>query len=107
MQPLKKQITAFGLLLLVTLPLVLSVCFFVKQNILQNQRNQRFETEELQTFTVSSENISWEKAGVEDSGGGVCFLSSLVFGSIGFAEANLMAQQFEWRGVVVEEESVC
>lgn len=62
MQPLKKQITALGLLLLVALPLLLSVCIFVKQSLLQNQRKQRFETEELQTVTVSSKKINWVKA---------------------------------------------
>lgn len=62
MQPLKKQITALGLLLLVALPLLLSVCVFVKQSLLQNQRKQRFETEALQTITVSSEKINWVKA---------------------------------------------
>lgn len=65
MQLLKKQTTALGLLLLVALPLLLSVCIFVKQNILQSQRKQRFETELLQTITVSSENINWEKPGKE------------------------------------------
>lgn len=65
MVPLKKQTTALGLLLLVALPLLLSVFIFLKQNILQNQRKQRFETEQLQTITVSSENINWEKPGKE------------------------------------------
>ncbi|MEP7237344.1 MAG: hypothetical protein ABI685_05755 [Ferruginibacter sp.] len=50
-----------GLLLLVALPLVISVCIFFKQTTLQNQRKQRFETEELQTITVSSEKINWIK----------------------------------------------
>ena len=62
MQPLKKQITTLGLLLLVALPLLLSVCIFLKQNILQNQRKQRFETEALQTITVASEKLNWVKA---------------------------------------------
>lgn len=61
MQSLKKQIIALGLLLLVALPLVVSVCIFLKQTVLQNQRKQRFETEELQTITVSSEKVNWVK----------------------------------------------
>ena len=62
MQPAKKQITALGLLLLVALPLLLSVCIYLKQNILQNQRKQRFETEQLQTITVSCEKVIWVQA---------------------------------------------
>ena len=62
MQPNKKQITALGLLLLVALPLLLSVCIYLKQTILQNQRKQRFETEQLQTITVLCEKTVWVKA---------------------------------------------
>ena len=62
MQPAKKQITALGLLLLVALPLLLSVCIYLKQTILQNQRKQRFETEQLQTITVLCEKTVWVKA---------------------------------------------
>jgi hypothetical protein len=59
MLTVKKQLTAFGLLLLVALPLVLSVCMFVNQKMLQFQRQQRFETEQLQTVVIACEKLSW------------------------------------------------
>ncbi len=59
---LKKQTTALGLLLLVTLPLFLSVGIFIKQKTLQHNRTQRFDTEVLQTISISSEKIIWVKA---------------------------------------------
>ena len=60
-----KKISAFGLLLLVAIPLFFSVGILVKQKILHYQRNQKFDKEILQTITVSSENIYWVKPGKE------------------------------------------
>jgi hypothetical protein len=58
----KKQLTAFGLLLLVALPLVLSVCMFINQKMLQHQRQERFETEQVQTIVIAAEKLTWVKA---------------------------------------------
>jgi len=65
MLTVRKQPAAFGLLLLVALPLILSVGLFIKQKVLQFQREQRFETELSQTVIVSAENISWIEEGKE------------------------------------------
>jgi hypothetical protein len=59
MLTVKKQLTAFGLLLLVALPLVLSVCMFVAQKTLQSQRQNRFTTEQIQTVVISAEKFAW------------------------------------------------
>ena len=61
----QKKITAFGLLLLVAIPLFFSVGILVKQKIIQYQRSERLETELLQTITISSEKINWVKPGKE------------------------------------------
>ena len=61
----KKQITALGLLFLVTMPLFISVGLFIKQKVIQLQRRQRFETELVQTITIPSEKIYWVKQGKE------------------------------------------
>jgi hypothetical protein len=58
MQTVKKQLTSFALLLLVALPLIFSVCLFVSQKIVQSQREERFETEQLQTVVIAAEKIS-------------------------------------------------
>lgn len=65
MQAKKKQITALGLLLLAALPLILSVGIFIKQKIVHYQRRERFETEQVQTITVSAEKIYWINHGKE------------------------------------------
>ncbi len=57
----KKQIAAFVLLLLVAMPLVLLSVLFLKQKIVHYQREQRFETEHLQTVIISAQNPSWVK----------------------------------------------
>lgn len=59
MLTVKKQLTAFGLLLLVALPFVLSVCLFVAQKTLQSQRQNRFTTEQIQMVVISAEKFSW------------------------------------------------
>jgi len=65
MLTVKKQLAAFGLLLLVALPLFFSVGIFVKQQLLQQQRRQRFETEPLETVTLKATSVDWVKAGKE------------------------------------------
>jgi hypothetical protein len=47
------------MLLLVALPLVLSVCMFVNQRMLQYNRNERFKTEQLQTVVIAAERFAW------------------------------------------------
>ena len=60
-----KKISAFGLLLLVAIPLIFSLTVLVKQKVLHYQRNKKFDKEILQTITVSRENIYWVKPGKE------------------------------------------
>lgn len=61
----KKQTTAFALLMLTALPLFFAAGVFIKQTILQQQRRERFETESLQTIRLSATEIVWVKAGKE------------------------------------------
>lgn len=61
----KKQITTVILLLLIAVPLLLPVVIAVKQNVLQRQRKDRFESEFLQTINISAEKILWIKPGKE------------------------------------------
>lgn len=65
MNRIQKKLTALGLLLLVVLPFFISVSFFIKQKLIHHQRIQRFETEFLQTVTVSAKNLLWIKSGKE------------------------------------------
>lgn len=57
-----KNITALGLLLLLAIPLIFSITLVIKQKVLQYQRGERFETEELQTIKISPEKLYWIKA---------------------------------------------
>lgn len=59
MLTVKKQLTALGMLLLVAAPLVFSAVIFLKQQLLQSEREKRFETELLETVTLKPENIKW------------------------------------------------
>ena len=65
MLTVKKQFTAFAMLLLVVLPLFLSVGIFIKQQLVQQQRTQRFKTELLKTFTIKAEKVDWVEVGKE------------------------------------------
>lgn len=60
-----KKITAWGLLLLVAIPIFFSVSILVKQKILHYQRDKKFDKEILHTVVVSAENIYWVKPGKE------------------------------------------
>ena len=53
------------MLLLVALPLFLSVGIFIKQQLVQQQRTQRFKTELLETFTIKAEKVDWVEVGKE------------------------------------------
>ena len=57
----QKQLTAFGLLLLLAIPLFFTVGIIVKQKIIQQQQQERLESESLQTITISTENLHWIK----------------------------------------------
>ena len=65
MLTVKKQFTAFAMLLLVALPVFLSVGIFIKQQLVQHQRKERFKTELLETFTIKAEKVDWVKVGKE------------------------------------------
>lgn len=65
MLTVKKQFTAFVMLLLVALPVFLSVGFYIKQKLVQQQRTQRFKTELLKTVTVKADKINWIEVGRE------------------------------------------
>lgn len=65
MASFKKQTTAIALMLLTALPVFISVNMFVRQSIIQEQREERFNQEKLQTITISSAEIIWLKAGKE------------------------------------------
>ena len=73
MLTVKKQFTAFAMLLLVALPLFLSVGIFIKQQLVQQQRTQRFKTELLETFTIKAEKVDWVEVGKEIRVGGKLF----------------------------------
>ena len=65
MLTVKKQLTAFVMLLLVALPLFLSVSFYIKQQLVQHQREQRFKTEFVETVTVKAGKVAWIEVGKE------------------------------------------
>lgn len=73
MRPAKKQIMTLILLLLTAFPLFLSVGLVIKQKIIQFHREERFESEFLQTITVSAEKIFWIKPGKEILANGKLF----------------------------------
>ena len=57
-----KKVTAWGLMLLMAFPLFLSIGMFIHQNIIQGQREQRLNSENLQTINISAEKLVWVKA---------------------------------------------
>ncbi len=65
MLTVKKQFTAFAMLLLVALPVFLSVGLYIKQQLVQHERTQRFKTELLETFTIKAEKVDWIEVGKE------------------------------------------
>lgn len=65
MLTVKKQLTAFGLLLMVALPLFFTLGIFIQQQLVQQQREERFKTELLEVVAVKVENVNWIKLGKE------------------------------------------
>ncbi|MFM6926174.1 MAG: hypothetical protein ACKOU7_11780 [Ferruginibacter sp.] len=61
----KKQLVAFGLLLLVALPLFFTLGIYISQQLVQYQREERFKTELLEVVTVKTNEVSWVKLGKE------------------------------------------
>jgi hypothetical protein len=61
MSQARKHIAVLGLLLLMATPIFYSVTTLVKQAILHQQRNKKFEKEVLQTIAVSADQIYWVK----------------------------------------------
>lgn len=61
----QRKITAFGLLLLLAIPLFFSVALLVKQKLVQHLREERFDTELLETVVVSPGEFYWVKKGKE------------------------------------------
>lgn len=53
------------MLLLIALPLIFSVGIMVKQKVIQLQRKERFETENIETITIAAEKLHWIKQGKE------------------------------------------
>lgn len=60
-----RKIAVVGLALLIAMPLVLTIGVLVKQKIIQFLRQERLETEQLQTIILAEENIHWIKNGKE------------------------------------------
>lgn len=65
MHPVKKITTAFSLLFLLAIPVLLSVTMLMKQKIMHYQREQRMVHEVLQTIQINTRNIFWIKPGKE------------------------------------------
>lgn len=73
MLTIKKQLTAFGLLLLLALPLFFTVGIYIKQQLIQHRRESRFKTELLEVVTVKAKEVNWVKPGKEIQVGGKLF----------------------------------
>jgi hypothetical protein len=65
MLTVRKQPAAFVMLLLVALPLFLAAGIYLKQQLIQYQRIQRFKTTLLETITIKAEMVDWVEAGEE------------------------------------------
>lgn len=61
----KRQFPALVLLLVAAAPLLLMGMFFVKQQMIHQQRKERFENELLQTISIAKEKVNWLEEGKE------------------------------------------
>lgn len=61
----QKKITAFGLVLLLAMPLLFSAIFLVRLKVLQSTSHIRFVKEITQTISVPQKNVIWVKKGKE------------------------------------------
>lgn len=68
-----KKITGWSLLLLAAAPLLLITGFFIKQQHLQHEMEERMERSALHTIHASVQNIVWVKPGKEVEVGGRLF----------------------------------
>jgi hypothetical protein len=69
----KKQLTAFALLLLVALPLFFSLGIYIKKQLIQHRRAERFKTELLVVVNLKASEVNWVKPGKEIQVGGKLF----------------------------------
>ncbi len=60
-----RKTTAWGLLLLMAIPLFFAAGVLLKQKILQLKRRARFETEMMQSISVNINDFQWVKKGKE------------------------------------------
>jgi hypothetical protein len=61
----KKNITAFTLLLLVALPLLVSIAYTLQKRYVQHQMKEQLEKASLQTLLLQPDQLHWAKAGKE------------------------------------------
>ena len=54
-----KKITASGFLFLLALPLLLSLCFFIRQKVIQHEVHERLEKTMLQKITIPLHKLHW------------------------------------------------
>jgi hypothetical protein len=65
MYPGQKKIAAFGLVLLLAIPLIFSVTLIVRQKLLQVNSRLKFDKEIIVTISVPEKNINCVKKGKE------------------------------------------
>jgi hypothetical protein len=65
MYPGQKKIAAFGLVLLLAIPLIFSVTLIVRQKLLQVNSRLKFDKEIIVTISVPEKDINWVKKGKE------------------------------------------
>lgn len=61
----KKHITAFALLLLVALPLLVSVGYLLQKQYVRHQMKEQLEKANLQTLLLQPDQLHWAEAGKE------------------------------------------
>ena len=59
MKLLKGKITAYGLLLLIAMPLLFSVIFLIRQRNMQEEAERNLEIESLQTISIPTSDLHW------------------------------------------------
>lgn len=65
MTGIKRYITAWALLLLMSAPLLAMVYYLAQQQYLRHEMKERLETEALQTLVLQPDELNWAKAGKE------------------------------------------
>ncbi len=62
---LRKQITGYGIILLLAAPIFLGTSFLIQQHLIQNDMKEKLEKASLQTISIPSSDIKWSRAGEE------------------------------------------